>query len=223
MANSLSSATYSLRSQKGLLTVALCSLFLQACDPVSLVVLPTAVVAGAGADERGVGGVASDTKLRTKINYLWMQEEAVLMDRLTLSVLEGHVLLTGTVESQALKQRAIALTKSVKGVKKVNEHIRVGTPESLGDYSRDSWITTKLKTNLVCDGHVAARNYSIRTVARVIYLTGIAQNQQELNIVMNYAKNISGVKQVISYIRVKNPPAVGQMPGQPTDDEEDNM
>jgi hypothetical protein len=40
---------------------------------------------------------------------------------------------------------------------------------------------------------------------------------------MNYAKNISGVKQVISYIRVKNPPAVGQMPGQPTDDEEDNM
>jgi osmotically-inducible protein OsmY len=113
------------------------------------------------------------------------------------------VVLTGTVETLTLKQRAVSLTHKISGVKEVTDEMRVGPGESFRDYSRDSWITTNLKTTLLFDSRISSRNYTIRSVNRAIYLMGIAQNQQELDWVLEHAKGISGVKRVVSHVRVK--------------------
>ena len=126
-----------------------------ACDPVTATVGSAAVVGSAAAQDRGVKGVWSDTNLRTKINYRWLRHESVLIDRVTLSVLRGRVVLTGTVENEALKQRAEGLIKNLSGIQSLTNAIKVGKPESFRDYSRDSWITTKLWTNLKLDKEVA--------------------------------------------------------------------
>jgi len=186
--------------------MALGCLVLSGCDPVTLIAVPTAVVGGAAADERGVKGVAQDTALRTKINYAWLAKEPALVDYLTLSVQEGRALVTGVVPTEELKQTALAATRGVSGVGEVIDEIKVGEVENLRDYARDGWITTKLKTELLCNGYIASRNYSIRTVNRVIYLTGIAKNQQELNLVLQAAKGISGVRRVVNYVRIKDKP-----------------
>lgn len=220
MAASSSSLSYDwLISGRGW-KILLCCTFLTACDPVSFVLVPATVVGASEAEERGFKGVVSDTALRTKINCTWLANEPLFLDRLTMSVLEGRVVLTGVVETPVLKEKAVALTQKVGGVKEVVDEIKVGKPETLGDYSRDSWITTKLKTQLLFDSYIASRNYSIRTVNRIVYLTGIAQNQQELNLVLEHARNISGVKRVIHYVRIKSPPAKGEVPIEPDDDED---
>ena len=190
---------------------AISCVFVSACDPISLFLVPTAVVVCAEVDERRLGGVASDAGLRTKINYVWLTQEPRLIDQVSLSVIEGRVVLTGTVETLELKQRAVSLTHKISGVKEIKDEMRVGPGESFRDYSRDSWITTNLKTTLLFDSRIFSRNYTIRSVNRTIYLMGIAQNQQELDWVLEHAKGISGVKRVVSHVRVK-PVSIGSAP-----------
>jgi osmotically-inducible protein OsmY len=97
---------------------------------------------------------------------------------------------------------AVRLVWKAKGVKEVIDEIRVTPKEGdIGDYTRDAWITTKLKSQMLFDKNIASRNYNIKTVGAVVYIMGIAQNQQELNRVTDYARNMSSVVKVISYAR----------------------
>ena len=179
-------------------------MFLPACDPMTATMGAGAALTGAAAEERGVSGVYEDTKIRTRINYRWLRQASILMDRLAISVQNGHVLLTGVVETEELKAKAVALLQDIPGIVRVIDEIQVGKPETFSDYSRDAWITTKLKTALLFDGHVASRNYSIRTVGRVVYLMGMAQNPEELNRVMQHASSTQGVKNVVNYTQQKS-------------------
>ena len=83
----------------------------------------------------------------------------------------------------------------------INE-IRVAEGEGLPGYVRDQWITTRLRTAITLDRDVQSINYSIETVDGVVYLMGAAQNQAELNRVIEIARTISNVKQVISYVKM---------------------
>ena len=47
-------------------------------------------------------------------------------------------------------------------------------------------------------------NYSIEVVNGVVYLIGIAQNQKELDAVIEISKKTYGVTSVISYVRLKD-------------------
>ena len=174
-----------------------------ACDPMTATMGAGAAVTGAASEERGVAGIYEDTKIRARINYRWLRHASILMDRLTLSVQNGRVLLTGVVEDAALKKKATELIKDIPGVIELADEVRVGTPETFSDYSRDAWITTKLKAALLFDGQVASRNYSVRTVGRIVYLTGTAQNADELERVINHASSTQGVKNVVSYVKKK--------------------
>ena len=163
-----------------------------------------ATVGVAAAEDRGVGGVYSDTKIRSQINYRWLQGASILMDRVDLSVQDGQVLLTGVVESDELKEKAEALITDVSGITRIINDIQVGVPQTFADYSRDAWITTKLKTNLLLDKEVASRNYSVRTVGQVVYLMGTAKDSAELARVIDHASAISGVKHVVNYTAQKS-------------------
>ena len=174
-----------------------------ACDPVTAVIGTGAVLTTAAADEREIPGVFSDVSIRSKINYLWLTQESALLDEVSLSVIEGRVVLTGIVSSEHLKKRAVDLVKTVSGVKSVKDEMSVGPQGTLGEYGSDSWITTKLKTAILFHPQVASRNYSIRTIKQVIYLTGIAQNQAELDIVLSEARQIAGVRRIVNDVRVK--------------------
>lgn len=179
------------------------SCFVSACDPFSVALGTGAAVGAASAEDRGVSGVFSDSTIRLKINYRWLEQESILIDHVYLSVQKGVVLLTGVVETAALKKKAVDLIRSVPGIRKIVDNIKVGTPENLKDYTRDAWITAKLRTILLCDAEILSRNYSIRTVGRTVYLMGIAQNQDEVDRVTHHACSISGVRRVIDYTQIK--------------------
>ena len=181
-----------------------CLLFgTSACDPVTAVIGTGAIMTTAAADEREIPGVFSDLSIRSKINYTWLTQESALLDEVSLSVIEGRVVLTGIVSSEILKKRAVELVKKVAGVKSIKDEMIVGKSGGVGDYGSDAWITTKLKTAILFHPQVASRNYSIRTIGQVIYLTGIAQNQAELDIVLSEARQIAGVRRIVNDVRVK--------------------
>lgn len=184
------------------------------------------LVIGAGAatgvtivQERSVGAALDDTTIRLNIEALLLKEEEPMAGKVGVEVLEGRVLLTGAVHSPDDRIRATSVAWRSPGVKEVINEIQVTDKSGLGNLAKDSWITTKLRTRILADTSIMDINYSIETVNGVIYLLGIAKTQEELNRVTNYARNISGVERVVSYVRVNGQPAPpGAPPGNMRDE-----
>lgn len=78
-----------------------------------------------------------------------------------------------------------------------------GSGQKSGAYVDDSWITTKVKSEMIANNDVAARNISVNTAKGVVTLTGTAATAQEANKAAEIARGIEGVKAVENYIRVQ--------------------
>ncbi|MBI3517002.1 MAG: BON domain-containing protein [Proteobacteria bacterium] len=173
----------------------------------------------AASEERGLGGALADTRIRTDINSKWLNASMDMLQKLELTVQEGRVLLTGTVPDPEMRVEAVKLVWQVEGVREVINEIKVGEGSGAGDYARDVWITTQLRSSLLFDRAIQSVNYSIDAVDGVVYLMGVAQSQAELDRATNYARNLRYVKRVVSYVRIKDRPAPAgtttQATGQP--------
>ena len=170
---------------------------------VPLVVAGGAATGAAVAQERSFGTNIDDTAMRVNIEGLLQKEEVGLANKVGVEVMEGRVLLTGAVRTPDDRIKATTIAWRSPGVKEVINEMQVTDKSGLGNLAKDSWITTKLRARLLADTNILDINYSIETVNGVIYLIGIAVNQRELDTVLGYARNISGVERVVSYVRVK--------------------
>ncbi|MEE8270459.1 MAG: BON domain-containing protein [Alphaproteobacteria bacterium] len=175
----------------------------QGCAPV--------LIAGAGAtagvvvaEEREVGEVVDDTGIKLRINQLWLQEDADLLIALSTRVTQGGVLVTGTVADPDQRVTAIRLVWQVEGVREVINEIEVANSEGVAGYARDVAISTQLRSRLLFDTSIQSINYSVLTESGTVYLMGIAQDQDELNRVIGHARDISYVRRVVDYVRVKD-------------------
>ncbi len=182
-----------------LVSVALLAL-LSGCAPAILG--GGAYVAKAGTSERGLGGTFSDLDIQAGINKRWFNHDADMNKRFDLTITEGRVLITGQARDQQQKLDASRLVWETPGVKEVLNETSVEGSTTIGSYSKDLWITTKLRTYLTFDMDVAGRNYTIDTVKGVVYLMGVARTQEELSRVTTHASTIDGVERVVSYVRV---------------------
>lgn len=75
------------------------------------------------------------------------------------------------------------------------------TGEKTGAYVDDSWITTKVKSDMVVNNEVRARNISVKTVKGTVTLTGTAANWNEANKAAEIAHGVVGVVAVQNDIR----------------------
>lgn len=114
--------------------------------------------------------------------------------------------MTGVVQNPQDRVEAVRLVWQVKGVKQVINEIRVADGEGFAGFVKDNWVTTRLRTAITFEKNVQSLNYSIDTVQGVVYLMGVAMSQNELNTVMNLARTIPNVKQVVSYVKMVGEP-----------------
>ena len=189
----------------GLLLAVGAGLTLGACAPVVIGAGATAGVAAS--QERGFKGAIADTEIRLEINHLWLQESISLYSKVNLQVQEGRVLLTGQVPNPEARVTAVRLAWQAEGVREVINEIEVGDTSSLLDAARDQWISARLRARLLADREIASINYSIETVNAAVYLIGVAQNQAELDRAIAHAREISYVRRVVDYLRLKTDPA----------------
>ena len=170
--------------------------------------VPLAIGAGAATgaavvQERSVGANLDDTTIRLNIEGLLLKEGGSLADQVGVEVSEGRVLLTGAVRTPDDRVKATMVSWRSAGVTEVINEIQVTDKSSLGNLARDTWITTKLRARILADSQLNDLNYTVETVNGVVYLIGIAATQQELDRIIGYARNISGVEKVVNYVRVK--------------------
>ncbi len=177
--------------------------FLSGCTPT--VILGGAAIGGvAVAEERSVGTVVDDATIKVQISNAIFQKSEPIFTSTSTTVIDGTVLITGEVPTPEDRLMLTRLVWGVKGVKEVHNDVTVADSESLSNFASDSLITTKLKLQLLRDAEILNINYSVETVNGTVYLMGIAQNEAELQRVKNHAKEISGVRRIVSYVKMKS-------------------
>jgi osmotically-inducible protein OsmY len=185
------------------LALSVVTLMASACAP-AIIGGGAAVVGGAMVKEKGVSGSLSDARISTRLAIALYQKDPDLHARVNTNVQNGEVMLTGAVQTNEMHLEAVRIAWEIPGVRRVIDNIAVSEGASLGIYAQDAWITTQLKSKLLFDPNIQSINYSIKTVSGKVYLMGIAQDRAELNAVIQQARNIEGVKKVVSYVRLKD-------------------
>lgn len=176
---------------------------LMGCSVPAAVVGAGASVGIAAAQERSVGEAIDDTTINLKISSNLLQKDEALFRRVGVEVLQGRVLLTGNVPEPEQRVEAVRLAWRAEGVKEILNEIQVNDTSSLLDFAKDGWISTQLRAKILGDREITDINYSVETVNGVVYLLGIAQNEDELQRVTNHARNIRGVVKVVSHVSMK--------------------
>jgi len=170
------------------------------------------LVAGAGgaaavgaSQDRGLEQAVDDNEIAFEINRKLLAQHSNLYSGVSTQVRKGRVLLTGRVPAQEDRIAVTRLVWSIGGVKEVINELHVGKEGSFSQSVSDTTISTKLRARLTGDSNVSGINYSIETVDGVVYLMGTALDRAELDRVMAHARDIKGVRNVVSYVEVKKP------------------
>lgn len=171
------------------------------------------MVIGAGAtagvavaQERSVGDAIDDTTIELKISEALLKDSEKLFRKVDVEVLEGRVLLTGSVTVADDRVKTARIAWKVDGVREVLNELQVTNRGSIVDYLKDAKITTQLRLQLLRDREISDINFTVETVNGVVYLLGLAQSQEELDKLTNHARNIQGVVKVINHVRLKTDP-----------------
>lgn len=169
--------------------------FLQGC-------IAAAIVGGAAAtkvatDPRTVGTQVDDETLEIRVsNAINTDAQLNQEGRVAVVSYSGRILLIGQVPNDNLKQIATNLAKGAEGVTDVYNEIRIGQPISMLQRSKDSWITTKIKSELLVNSKVKTTSVKAITEDGEVFLMGnLTQSQSDA--ASEVARNISGVKKVV--------------------------
>ena len=183
---------------------------LSSCSPLGLAVGAGATVGVAAAQEGGIKGATTDAAIRLSITDLWLKHSPDMYRRVGMTVTEGRVLLTGAVPNPDMRVDAVRLAWQAEGVRQVINEITVEEGSGVAAYVTDSWVTSSIRTKMTLDKYVQSINYTVETVNGTVFIMGIAQDQKELDRVLDYARNTKHVKSVTSYVRLRGetPPGV---------------
>lgn len=156
--------------------------------------------------ERSAGTVLDDAGIRAGIAARLLDRSGQLYASISTEVVQGRVLLTGNVPVTENKIEASRIAWSVRGVKEVRNEIEVTDKGGVWNYTKDVWISAQVKTAIIADSDIRGLSFSVETNNQVVYLTGVAGSQAELDKAVNHARNISGVVRVVPYVVVERAP-----------------
>ena len=183
---------------KNLLYISIITLFLQSCGPMIGTV--GMVSLGAASKEKGLGTTISDNIIKTKISNLIFKYDKELIAETKIFVNNGSVLFTGKVIRPSDKIQITKLAWSIRGVKEVNNEIQVTDTSSIKNIARDIASLGEIRARIMSDKSINSINYSIDVVNDKAYISGVASNETEMNLVKNHASSARFVKEVYSYI-----------------------
>ena len=164
------------------------------------------------AEERTVGDAVEDLSIQAELNHLFFRNDLGLYQDVSFSVVEGRVLLKGSVPTHDDRTRASWVARQATGIREVINEMQVTAESGILNYARDRWISLRLDARLLFDIDVLSVNYDVETVNGTVYILGIAQDEEELEKVKAHARRIDGVKGVVSHVIMKDDP---RRPAQP--------
>jgi len=158
---------------------------------------------GPTAHSDSMGAAISDSAITTKVKASFLGDDRLKGSHIKVTTTNGVVTLTGSATGSDAKSAAEGIAKDVNGVKNVDDeltspggasvHKAVATSERVGS---DSWITTKVKSEILADSVSKGFKVSVKTVNGVVMLSGVLPNDDAVAHVKDLAEKVEGVKSV---------------------------
>ncbi len=115
-------------------------------------------------------------------------------------VRDGNIFLSGKVNEPEEKIKITKMAWETKGVRSVKNAITIKGQTNFKTTAKDILITSQLRAALIVNKKTKARNYTLETINKNIYIFGIAMNLEEKKEVINEANKIFDVEKVIPSI-----------------------
>ena len=181
---------------KKYLIVTLILILISSCSPATRF--------GAGVDitfdPRTIGMQIDDTIMQKNLIARLSLSEKKYFINIQVEVLDGRIFLAGKVDDPEEKIKITKMAWETKGVRSVKNAITIKGQSNFKSTAKDILITSQLRTALILNKKTKARNYTLETINKNIYIFGIAMDQDEKKEVVNEANKIYDVNKVIPSI-----------------------
>ena len=151
-------------------------------------------------DPRTIGMQIDDTIMQKNLSARLALADKKYFLSIQSEVLDGQIFLSGKVDEPEEKIKITKMAWETKGVRSVKNAITIKGQTNFKSTAKDILITSQLRTALIFNKKTKARNYTLETVNKNIYIFGIAMDEDEKKEVINEANKIYDVEEVIPSI-----------------------
>ena len=151
-------------------------------------------------DPRTIGMQIDDTIMQKNLSARLALADKKYFISIQTEVLDGRIFLSGKVDEPEEKIKITKMAWETNGVRSVKNAITIKGQSNFKSTAKDIFITSQLRTALIFNKNTKARNYTLETVNKNIYIFGIAMSEEEKKEVINEANKIYDVDEVIPSI-----------------------
>ena len=155
-------------------------------------------------DPRTIGMQIDDTIMQKNLSARLALAEKKYFLTIQSEVRDGNIFLSGKVEEPEEKIKITKMAWETKGVRSVKNAITIKGQSNFKSTAKDIFITSQLRSALIFNKKTKARNYTLETVNKNIYIFGIAMDEKEKKEVIDEANKIYDVSKVIPSIYLAN-------------------
>lgn len=174
-----------------------CCAFLQGC-----VVLAAGVGAAGGAsvvnDKRSFQTMSDDQNIEfTAASEIKASPTLSYNTHITVVSFNHVVLIAGQVPGDSIRQHVGALVQALPKVARVYNELEIAPPTSMLIRSSDTWITTKVKSQMIAAKGLDSGQIKVVTENGTVFLMGIVTHRQS-RLAADVARQVDGVRKVVT-------------------------
>ena len=151
-------------------------------------------------DPRTIGTQIDDSIMKKNLTAKLISIDKKYFLNVKTKVLDGRIFVTGKVDSIEEKFKITKTAWEIKGTRSVKNVLKIKKKFDFKQVAKDALITSQLRAAMIANKKIVSVNYSIDTYKKKIYIYGISKNKDERLEVINEAKNILDVEDVIASI-----------------------
>ena len=148
-------------------------------------------------DPRSLGTQIDDSVMQKNLTGRLMLRDKIYLVSIKTKVLDGRIFLTGKVNDPEEKLQITKLAWETKGARSVRNDIKIKENFNFKQSTKDLLITSQLRSAIIFNKKIKSTNYQIDTYKKKIFIYGISLTQDERQEVINEAKEVLDVADVI--------------------------
>ena len=151
-------------------------------------------------DPRTIGTQIDDSLMEKNLRAKLLLMNKNYLLNVKTKVLDGRIFITGKVDTIEEKLKITKLGWEIKGARSIKNDLKIKEEFNFKQTAKDVLITSQLRTALITNKKIKSANYDIDTYKKIIYIYGISLNEEERAAVINEAKNVLDVEDVVTSI-----------------------
>ena len=151
-------------------------------------------------DPRTLGTQIDDSIMDKSLDAKLLSTNKSYLLNVKTKIIDGRIFITGKVDKVEEKLTITKMAWEVKGARSVKNDLKIKDEFNFKQSAKDILITSQLRTALIIDKEIKSTNYQIDTYKKKIYIYGIAMTSNEKDKVIDEAKQVLDVKDVIASI-----------------------